>query len=455
VIASADQKKKSVRQLASEILLKVDTQKAYADILLDHALRNATLDERDRGLLTEVVYGTLRWRGRIDAKLSRHMRRPLAQADPFIRSLLRATLYQLIFLDKVPDYAAVHEAVELAKLGGAKAAGFVNGVLRNFLRQNEKVAVAAPNDQSVRAMAEEFSHPEWLVRRWLGDFGAKEATSLMRANNQQTPLVVRVNSLKCARAELLERFLTAGVTAEPTQLSPQGILLLSGARIEKLPGFAEGLFQVQGEPSQLTIYLIDPQSGERILDACAAPGGKTTHIAEMMRDEGELIALDVSARGIDRIKENIARLQLRSIHAVRGDAGRNLASSLGAAYDRILVDAPCSGLGTLRSHPEIKWQRDESDIKRLYQLQSKILGNVAEHLKPDGVLVYSTCTLAREENDCVVEGFLREHQEFELEDAARYLPDGARHMARGKYFHALPHRDNTDGFFAARMRKVS
>jgi 16S rRNA (cytosine967-C5)-methyltransferase len=205
----------------------------------------------------------------------------------------------------------------------------------------------------------------------------------------------------------------------------------------------------------LASYLLGPQPGERVLDACAAPGGKSTHIAELMRDEGELIALDPSARGIDRIRENIARLQLRSIRAVRGDASHELFDSLGTPFDRILIDAPCSGLGTLRSHPEIKWQRDENDIERLYRLQSKILGHVAEHLKPGGVLVYSTCTLTKEENDRVVEGFLREHQEFELEDAERYLPDGARHMARGKYFQALPQRDNTDGFFAVRMKRIS
>lgn len=453
--ASVDEKKKSARRLASEILLKVDTQKAYADILLDHALKNVMLDERDRALLTEVVYGTLRWRGKIDAKLSRHMRRPLRDADSFLRNLLRVTLYQLIFLDRIPEYAAVDEAVEIAKLRGGKAAGFVNGVLRNFLRHNNKVAEAAPNDQTAGALAEEFSHPEWLVKRWLADFDAEEATSLMRANNERAPLVVRVNSLKCTREELLERFLTAGIDAKPTKWSPQGISVVSGPAVAELPGFAEGLFQVQGEASQLVTNLLAPQPGERILDACAAPGGKSTHIAERMRDEGELIALDSSARGIDRIRENIARLQLRSIHGVRGDASRKLSGSLGAAYDRILVDAPCSGLGTLRSHPEIKWQRDESDIKRLCQLQSKILGNVAGHLKRGGVLIYSTCTLTKDENDRVVEGFLREHEEFELEDAARYLPDEARHMARGKYFQALPHRDNTDGFFAARLRKVS
>ena len=454
--ASAKQKNKSVRQMASEILLKVDTQKAYANILVDHALETATLDDRDRALLTEVVYGTLRWRGSIDAKLSPHMRRPLTQADPFIRNLLRTTLYQLIFLDKIPDYAAVNEAVELAKFHGGHAAGFVNGVLRNFLRHNNKVVEAAPNAQSRENLAEAFSHPEWLVRHWLADFGMAEAISLMRANNERSPLVVRVNTLKCSREELLGRFVTAGINANPTKCSPQGIAVASGPVVVGLPGFAEGFFQVQGESSQLVTYLLRPQSGERILDACAAPGGKSTHIAEIMRDQGELIALDSAARGIDRVRENLARLQLSSVHAVRADASGNLPSSLGpAAYDRILVDAPCSGLGTLRSHPEIKWQRDESDIKRLCLLQAKILGNVARHLKGNGVLVYSTCTLSKDENDCMVESFLNEHEEFELEDAARYLPDSASHMVRGKYYQALPHRDNTDGFFAARMRKVS
>lgn len=452
--ASVDTKPKSARQLASEILLKVDTQKAYADILLDHALKSATLDERDRALLTEVVYGTLRWRGNIDAKLGWHMRRPLSDADPFLCNLLRVTLYQLIFLDRIPAYAAVDEAVEIAKQRSGKAAGFVNGVLRNFLRQNNNDAGAAPTDQTAGALSEELSHPEWLVKRWLADFGAQDAISLMRANNERAPLVVRVNSLKCNREELIQRFQSAGITAEPTQLSPQGISLSSGAGIEKLPGFADGRFQVQGESSQLVTYLLGPQPGERILDVCAAPGGKSTHIAEMMRDEGELISLDSSVRGIDRIRENIARLRLRSIHAVRGDASRNLPHSLGVTCHRILVDAPCSGLGTLRSHPEIKWQRDERDIKLLCQLQSKILGNVIGHLKRGGVLVYSTCTLTQDENERVVESFLLEHEEFELEDAARYLPDEARHMVRGKYFQALPHRDNTDGFFAARMRKV-
>lgn len=454
--ASADEKNKSARQLATEILLKVDTQKAYADILLDRAIKTTILEVRDRALLTEIVYGTLRWRGKIDARLSRHMRRPLAEADPFIRNLLRLTLYQLSFLDKVPAYAAVNEAVDLAKLrGGGKTAGFVNGMLRNLLREKDSSVETFSASETSGYLGEELSHPEWLVKLWLAHFGAKEATALMRANNEKPPLVLRVNTLQCTRNELLERLLRAGVAAKATQLSPQGILLLSGATIEDLPGFSEGFFQVQGEASQLMSYLLASRPGERILDACAAPGGKSTHIAELMRDEGKVIAFDTSARGVDRIRENIARLKFASIYAVRADSSRKLTGALGGLYDRILVDAPCSGLGTLRSHPEIKWQRGESDIQRLGQLQSKILNNVAGNLKPGGALVYSTCTLTRDENENVMEDFLIQHKEFELEDAARYLPDEARHMMRGKYFQALPHRDNTDGFFAARMRKVS
>jgi 16S rRNA (cytosine967-C5)-methyltransferase len=452
---NASSEVKTVRQLASEILFKVDSQKAYADILLDGTLKATHLSERDRALLTELTYGTLRWRGKIDARLSQKLRRPLEDTDVFIRNLLRATVYQLFFLDKIPDYAAVNEAVELAKTQrGSKTAGFVNGVLRNLLRLKNRDANPASTDDSVPTLATELSHPQWLVQRWIAEFGLSEAIALMRANNERAPLVLRANRLKCSRDELLARLLDRGIAATPTPLSPQGISVESSGNVENLPGFAEGLFQIQGESSQLVAYLLGPSAGERILDACAAPGGKSTHIAELMDDRGVVIALDNSPRGLDRIRENIARLNLPSIQIAQADATQELNGEIGAPYDRILVDAPCSGLGTLRSHPEIKWQRQPSDILRLSQLQAKILNRVAGYLKPGGVVVYSTCTLTRNENERLVEAFLAEHQEFELEDAARYLPESAKTMVRGKFFQALPHRDNTDGFFAARMRKV-
>jgi 16S rRNA (cytosine967-C5)-methyltransferase len=214
------------------------------------------------------------------------------------------------------------------------------------------------------------------------------------------------------------------------------------------------LFQVQGEASQLVSYLLSPQKGERILDACAAPGGKTTHVAELMADTGEVIALDKSEKGIDKIRENAARLGLTSPRAAKADIRHPLPAEFRSSYDRILVDAPCSALGTLRSHPEIKWHRNESDIKRLAHLQKHIIDQVVHYLKPGGVLVYSTCTLTKDENENVVEDFLEDHKEFVLEDAAVYLSGRANFLGRGSYYMALPHRHNTDGFFAARMGKV-
>ena len=446
----------SVRRLASEILLKVDIQKAYADILLDQRIRIQRLQERDRALLTELVYGTLRWRGAIDAQLNRHLRRPLAETDPFIRNLLRVTLYQLLFLDKIPDYAAVNEAVQLAKKhGGGKVAGFVNGALRNFLRRNNETATPQATDDSIAVLAVKYSHPEWLVKKWLEYFGLEGAKELMRANNERSPLVLRVNTLKSDRRALLDLLERNGVTAVATQWSPEGVWVQSGSAVDGLPGFHQGLFQVQGEASQLVAYLLASQPEERVLDACAAPGGKTTHIAELMNDAGEVTALDISARGIVKIRDNAARLGLTSVRALRSDASRDFPGSFLGHFDRVLVDAPCSGLGTLRSHPEIKWHRNPSDIERLGRLQEKILDRVVPCLRPGGVLVYSTCTLTRDENEQVVESFLKAHREFELENAAGYLPEQAKSMVQGSYFLALPHRHNTDGFFAVRMRKVA
>lgn len=447
---------RSVRQLAGEILFKVDSRKAYADILLDRALETHDLGERDRALLTELTYGTLRWRGKIDARLSGQLRRSLADTDPFVRNLLRLTVYQLFFLDRVPDYAAVSEAVKLAKSQcGARTAGFVNGVLRNLLRRKAGTAKPIASGGSIAELAIEHSHPEWLVKRWIEEFGSTEACALMQANNEQAPLVLRANRLKCSRAQLLAHLLDHGITASATLWSPQGISLQSRGRVENLPGFAEGLLQIQGESSQLVGYLVAPVAGEKILDACAAPGGKTTHLAELMDDRGDLIALDKSARGVEQIHENAKRLNLTSLRIVSADVTKPLERSLQGPYDRILVDAPCSGLGTLRAHPEIKWHRQENDIQRLSDLQSKILNRVAAYLRSNGVLVYSTCTLTRDENDRVVDMFLAQHKGFELEQAARYLPEAAKRLTRGNCFQALPYRDNTDGFFAARLRKVS
>lgn len=452
MIDSAPESKARVRQLASEILAKVDTDNAYLDALLEKIFLSAGLEERDRALLTEITYGTLRWRGTIDARLARYVRRPLNQLDPLVRSLLQLTCYQLLYLERVPPYAAVNEAVEIAKrAGGQKAAGFVNAVLRNLLR--ERHTPSALPDEPISTLAIQYSHPEWLVRRWVDQFGIDQAVALLKANNQKPPLVVRANRLKCTREELLERFARAGIDAAPVCFTPDGISLAGGGLVDKLPGFLEGQFQVQGAASQLLGYLVGPLPGERILDACAAPGGKSTHMAEIMADRGEIIALDKSASGVEKIRANASRLELRSISALAADVAQPLGAIATPAFDRVLVDAPCSGLGTLRAHPEIKWRRGEQDIRRLARLQLEILGAAAAYLRPGGILVFSTCTLTHEENEHNVRAFLAEYREFELQEAARYLPPQAAHIVIGPFFQALPHRDDTDGFFAARMRR--
>jgi 16S rRNA (cytosine967-C5)-methyltransferase len=456
VSASDHVREQSVRKIATDILVKVDVRKAYADVLLHRVLDVCVVDDRHRGLLTELVYGTLRWRGRLDAELKTLTRRSLAETEPFLRNLLRLSLYQLKFLDKIPAYAAINEAVELAKTSGrAHSGGFVNAVLRNAVRGGKEFPLPAPKAATTAAIAEHWSHPVWIVEKWLGIFGVEETIALLAANNHPAPLVLRTNLLKGTREELFDFLRREGIEASLAPWSPQGIILKSHSPVDRLPGFNTGNFQVQGEASQLVSYLLDPRCGERILDACAAPGGKATHIAEIMGDIGSVTATDISAAKLKSIAENAARLTLRCIKTRTADFDKPLPQLPNEPYDRVLVDAPCSGLGTLRSHPESKWHRDEKDIERLAQLQGRILSRAANLLMPGGILVYSTCTLTREENEIVVEDFLANHEEFVLDDAAEYLPDQAKSMVQRRYFIALPQRHNTDGFFAARMRKAT
>lgn len=445
---------KSCRALAVETLLNVETRRAYADILLDNALNTNALSPQDRGLLTQLVYGALRWRGKLDWLLGRIVHRPLSDMDGYLRNLLRLTVYQLLFLDKVPDYAAVNESVELAKrYGGASAGGLVNAIARRLLREKERLIAPDSKADLISQLSVSWSHPEWLVSRWLAYFGKAETEALLRANNQESPVVLRANRLKTDRQSLIEKLRAAGLDATPAQRSPQAVQLRNASSIEELPGFQEGLFLIQGEASQLVGLLLDPKPGERILDACAAPGGKATHLAELMDDRGEIIATDISARGIKKLEQNIRRLGIKSMRPLQADVSLELTGAPALPYDRILADLPCSGLGTLRSHPEAKWHREEKDIERLSGLQKKMLDRLSSYLKPGGTLVYSTCTLTHEENEEVVEDFLKRHEEFVLEAAADFLPESAKLMVRGKCFLALPHRDGTDGFFAARMRK--
>ncbi len=443
------------REIALAILDRVDRHQAYADVLLNARLEEAALPQADGALLTRMVYGALRWRGRIDWVLGTLLRDPLDDLDPRLRNLLRLGAYELLFLDRVPSYATVNELVSLAKRrAGPGKAGMVNAVLRRIARRERDAWSPPAASGSTTDLAALVSHPLWLVDMWREQFGDEEGRRLMEADNHEAPLVLRANRLRISRDALVERLRSRGVEAEPGTWSPLAVRLRGSASPAALPEFREGLCQVQGEASQAVSLLAGPEPGMRVLDVCAAPGGKTTHMAELMDDRGEVVACDVSERGLAKLAENVRRLGLRGVRAEVRDATRGLAVE-SDTFDRVLVDAPCSGLGTLRAHPEIRWRRTLKDLPRLAALQARILDRAASRVRPGGILVYATCTLSRAENEQVVEGFLDRHGDFVVEDAAAHLPETTRSMTAGRYLLALPHRHDTDGFFAVRMRRRS
>ncbi len=447
--------RRNPRELAVGIVDRVERRKAYADVLLSARLDQAALPAVDGALLTRLVYGALRWRGRVDWVLAGLLRDPLNKLDPLVRNLLRVGAYELLFLDRVPAYATVNEFVELAKrrVGPGKAR-LVNAVLRRIAgREREAWSPAADTDNAME-LAALVSHPPWLVDLWRERFGGAESRRLMEADNEDAPLVLRANRLRTTRDELLGRLRSHGVEAWGGAWSPLAVRLRGASSPARLAEFRDGLCHVQGEASQMIGLLVEPLPGMRVLDACAAPGGKTTHLAELMEDRGEVVACDVSERGLEKLTDNARRLGLHCIRVRVCDAVHGLPGEPGS-FDRVLVDAPCSGLGTLRAHPEIRWRREPRDLRRLAVLQAQILAQAATRTAPGGLLVYATCTLSRSENEQVVEDFLERHGEFAVEDAAGRLPAAARSMAAESCFLALPHRHDTEGFFAARLRRLA
>lgn len=445
----------SPRTLALEILNRVESTDAYADILLEEAFRRHALKDVDKGLLTELTYGVLRWKARLDWIISLFSSTKPAKMERDILNILRLGAYQLLFLDRIPVSAAVNESVKIAKAMGQRQGGFVNAVLRAIDRGREKITYPDLSSDPARHVSIKYSHPEWLVRRFINKLGIDEAISLCKANNEPPPLTVRVNSNAISRESLLLRFSEAGYDATFTPFSPAGLLLKGGGNVTGMPGFAEGLFTVQDEASQLISYILDPQPGENILDACAAPGGKATHVAELMADTGVVTALDIRQQGVKKIEDNIKRLGLRSVKTEVSDTAKPLDEFEEKSFDRIILDAPCSGTGVLRRHPEGKWQKREEDIVKLSERQRELIENVSRYLKSGGVMVYSVCSVMKEEGEGVVNAFLKTHPDFTLEVAIPNTGNAGDGLvcSRG-FFRVYSHTHGMDGFFAAKLRKV-
>ena len=437
----------SARDTALRVLSAGRTASAWADASLKAQLRRDGLTGADAALATRIVYGVLQNRALLDFYLSAYCSQKLSRLQPPLADILRIGAYQILFLDKVPDRAAVNESVELAKKNGRGAAsGLVNAVLRK-LSLNKAQLPAIPERDEVQALSIRYSHPKWLVRRLLALLGREEAEAFLAADNAVAPLTVQVNTLRTTAAALTARLADAGVTAAAHPWVPDCLELTGSGDLTELDAFREGLFFVQDPAAKLVSLIAAPQKGGRVIDVCAAPGGKSFGAAVAMGDEGEILACDLHENKLKRIEEGAARLGLKSIQTFAAN-GTVFRPEWADSADTVLVDAPCSGLGIIRKKPDVRYKSPD-DLFTLTVAQAAILENAARYVRPGGVLLYSTCTILPEENGQVVDGFLAGHPDFSRETFALPAPVGEQPGELTLW----PHRHGTDGFYICRLRR--
>lgn len=416
---------------------------------MDAVLSGHIIDHlSDRKLLTQLVYGTLRMRGCLDWIIGKLHSGAAGSLETRLKNILRTALFQILFMDRIPPYAAVNEAVEIAKKEAPGRAPLVNAILRNALRKKKAFHYPSLKRDPALHISVVYSHPLWLAKKWIERFGVEESIKMCRANNEVPPVTVRVNRLKTTREELRTELAKENFHAEPTPFSPDGLIFSQfPGPIRRLSCFEAGKVHLQDEASQLVSYLVNPKPGEKILDLCSGTGGKTTHLAECMANKGVILAMDNSRRKTLSLIENARRMGISIIEAITGDATVLPAEQYRRRFDRVLVDAPCSGLGTLRRNPEIKWHLTTARFKTLPALQLRLLESAVIYLRPRGNLIYSTCTMMTEENDRVIEAFLVNHPDFHLIHPPPILPQD---MVDGRgFFRTYPHRHGSDGFFGA------
>lgn len=428
---------------AFDILRRVESARAFAGILLEER-EGRFADPRDAALLHELVLGVLRRRAALDHALAQVCSRPLDRVDPEVLVALRLGAYALLHLDRVPDFAAVTTSVDLVRAAGRKAAaGFANGVLRQVARRGVALLPPAPPHGDADALALHGSHPEWWTRRLVRREGWERARAIVEADNLPAATVLRVRGGSDPRLD--------GVDVRPGRFAPHAFHVASG-RPTAAPGFAEGTFWMQDEGSQLVPLLAGVGAGARVLDACAAPGGKTLALAEAVGEGGFVVAADRHAGRLRRLRRNVARCRFGNVAALAADM---TSPPVAGGFDAVLVDAPCSGTGTMRRHPEIRWRLRAEDLPALAQRQLRLLGAATSLVVPGGALVYAVCSLEPEEGEAVVESFLASHRGFRLADARGFLPESARPLIGADgCLRTAPDVDGMDGFFAARLEST-
>lgn len=478
---------KNPRQLALLALRDIHKQGAFTDIALDRVLRTAQLTSADRRLVTELVYGCVRRSRTLDAIVDQLGKKKAHQQPPDFRLILHIGLYQLRYQERIPPSAAVNTTVELAKANGFKGlAGVVNGLLRQYERlhngeldkRNDSEALPSTlpaseftedsaihhssfiihHSPALKLPAEPLerlgvlhSFPDWIIQMWSQQLGLEETEQLCEWLNQSPTIDLRVNPLRVSIDEVEAALQSAEVDVRRVPPLPQALRLVGGAgAIQQLPGFSEGWWTVQDSSAQLVSYLLDPQAGDVAIDACAAPGGKTTHMAELMGDEGKIIACDRAPSRLKRLQENAQRLKLHSIQICTGDS-RDFPQFKNTG-DRVLLDAPCSGLGTLHRRPDIRWRITPETVQELSVLQGELLAEASTWVKPEGVLVYATCTLHPQENEQVIQSFLDRHSHWHIEPPSPHSFLSAFSTPQG-WIKVWPHRYHMDGFFMVRLKR--
>lgn len=436
------------RGTAVKILNRVERTDSYLDKLLDAELRSGEITDLDKSLLAEIIHGVMRWQGRLDWVLNGFTHGNFAKSEVNVKNTLRVALYQILFLTQVPHYAAVNEAVEfIKKIRGEKSANLVNAVLRNIIRSLDSIHYPKVEEDPLQYLSVYYSHPQWMVKRWMARFDREELEKFLIANNEIPGLTLRINKLKIVPNEFLALLDKQQVVYTGSTFIDYFIKVKSLGGISQMNIFQSGYFSIQDESAALPVLLLDPKAGERVIDMCAAPGGKTTFIAELMKNEGQILAVDKYESKLKLITTSCERLGIKNVEATVADANELQVEPA----DKILVDAPCSGLGVMRKKPDLKWKREPEDIARLVKQQEHLLESGARMLKQGGILVYSTCTTEPEENSLLIASFLRKHPEFTIDDASQFVNRSV--VTEGGWIETFPHRHHIDGSFAVRLHK--
>jgi 16S rRNA (cytosine967-C5)-methyltransferase len=443
--------RKNVRETALELLESIENNQAYSNLLLHNAIEKNKIDKKDTGLLTELIYGTLQRKMTLDFYLEPFIKKN-AKLESWVSQLLRMTLYQMVYLDRIPDRAAIFEAVEIAKRRGHKGiSSMVNGVLRSV--QREGVPSLDKIGDPVRRLAIETSHPEWLVRRWVSQFGIEKTREMCEMNLTAPLQTARVNLTKVSVENCISRLEEEGFSVEQSQIVPEAIKCLRG-NLASSDTFKEGLLTIQDESSMLAAYALGVQEDQNILDACAAPGGKSTHIAEKLNQSGQVVSLDLHEHKVKLIAANAQRLGLGNIETKKLDSRQVQEEYEPESFDRILLDAPCSGLGVMRRKPDMKYTKKEAHLSRLQEIQLSLLEAVAPLVKKGGTLVYSTCTVDRAENEETVKLFLEQHAEYTGDESLQdRMPEAVRPLVEGFELQILPQDFGSDGFYIACLQR--